>query len=252
MPNSGVVSLKNVTVVRGGETVLEDLTLSVDESDFLAVIGPNGSGKTTLLKVILGLIEPDAGDVWIVGHEPKDARMRIGYLPQKFDFDHSFPINVFDVVLMGRYSGLFHRYTKDDRDATEMALATVGMSDFLDRQIGKLSGGQIQRVFLARAIVKDPRLLLLDEPTASIDPEMQSSFYELINELKEKMAVIMVTHDIGVSSVHVDKIACINKKLFYHGSVEGGLKHIEELYECPVEIVAHGVPHRVMGRHDHK
>lgn len=252
MSDNRVVNLNNVTVVRGGETVLEDLTLSVEASDFLAIIGPNGSGKTTLLKVMLGLIKPDSGDVRIGGHPPEEERIKVGYLPQQFNFDQSFPVNVFDVVLMGCYRGLFSPYTDKDHEATEMALAAVGMSDFHYHQIGKLSSGQVQRVLLARAIVKDPMLLLLDEPTASVDSEMQSSFYELMSELRKKMAVVMVTHDIGVSSVNVDKIACINKKLFYHGSVEESLKHIDELYECPVEILAHGVPHRVMRRQDHK
>jgi zinc transport system ATP-binding protein len=124
------------------------------------------------------------------------------------------------------------------------------MLEFKDRQIGKLSEGQMQRVFVARAMVREPKLLLLDEPMVSIDPEMQKSFYELLLELRKKMAIVLVTHDIGVVSIYVDRIACLNRRLFYHGPVEGGLKKLEEVYRCPIELIAHGVPHRVLRRHD--
>ncbi len=244
-----IVSLKNVDVYLNSTHILENINLSVKQNDFLGIIGPNGGGKTTLLRVILGLIKPDNGDVKVFGKSPEEGRKLIGYLPQYSFFDQDFPMSVFDAVLMGRYRGMFRNYSREDEEESLNALKTVGMLKFRERQIGKLSGGQLQRVFIARAIARQPRLLLLDEPTASIDPEMQKSFYELLLKLKKKMAIILVTHDIGVVSTYVEKIACLNRRLFYHGSIEEGLKRLEDVYQCPIEMIAHGIPHRVLGRH---
>jgi zinc transport system ATP-binding protein len=244
-----IVGLKNIWVYYKDIPLLEDVTLSIKQADFLAIIGPNGGGKTTLLKVILGLIEPDSGEVEVFGESPREGRRLIGYLPQYTLFDPNFPISVFDIVLMGRYKQKFKRYSEKDREITLDALETVGMLEFKDRQIGRLSGGQIQRVFVARAIVREPKLLLLDEPTSSIDPEMQKVFYELLLELKKKMAIVLVTHDISVVSTYVDEIACLNRRLFYHGKREGGIGMLEEMYRCPIEVLAHGTPHRVLRTH---
>jgi len=247
--NEEIVSLKNIEVYLNGSPVLEDINLSIKQNIILGIIGPNGGGKTTLLKVILGLIKPDKGEVRVFGMSPEEGRRFIGYLPQYTFFDLNFPISVFDVVLMGRYGGVFKNYSEEDRKAATNALKTVDMLEFRDRQIGRLSGGQLQRVFIARALAREPRLLLLDEPTASIDPEMQKSFYELLSELKEKMAIVLVTHDIGVVSVYVDEMACLNRRLFYHGSKEIALRELEKVYQCPIELIAHGTPHRVLRRH---
>ena len=245
-----IVSLKNVSVNFGTVRVLSNINLSIQQNDFLAVIGPNGGGKTTLLKLLLGLVEPEEGEVKIFGKDPVEGRISIGYLPQYTFFDLSFPINVFDVVLMGRYERALKRYSKSDAEATTEALKGVGMLEFKDRQIGQLSGGQMQRIFVARAIVRNPKLLLLDEPTASIDTRMQRSFYEILLELNKSMAIIMATHDIGAVSTYVKEIACLNKRLFYHGSKEEGLKNPEVLYNCPVDLIAHGAPHRVFKEHE--
>ena len=247
-----IVSLKNVEVYFNSTPVLESISLSIKQNDFLAIIGPNGGGKTTLLKVILGLIKPNKGEVKVFGRNPKEGRKLIGYLPQYTFFDLNFPVSVFDVVLMGRYGGIFRNYSKEDKNTALNALKTVDMLEVKDRQIGKLSGGQLQRVFVARAIARQPKLLLLDEPMTSIDPEMQKSFYELLLKLKKKMAIVLVTHDIGVISTYVEEIACLNRRLFYHGPKEAGLKKLEEVYQCPIELIAHGVPHRVLGRHEKK
>jgi zinc transport system ATP-binding protein len=244
-----IVSLENVSVHFDGTPVLEDVNLSIEQNSFLAMIGPNGGGKTTLLRVILGLVKPDKGKVGVFGKSPEEGRKLVGYLPQYATFDLDFPINVFDVVLTGRYSGTFKRYSKEDKEAAITALKTVRMFEFKDRQIGELSGGQLQRVLIARAIVKGPKLLLLDEPTASIDPEMQKFFYELLSRLNKKVAIVLSTHDIGTVSVYVKEIACLNRRLFYHGSWEAGLKKLEDVYQCPIEMLAHGVPHRVLKRH---
>jgi len=241
MMNEEIVNLRNVEVCFNSVPILENISLSIKQNDFLAILGPNGGGKTTLLKVILGLIKPNKGEVKVFGESPEKGRKLIGYLPQHIFFDLNFPISVFDAVLMGRYRGIFRNYSKEDKEATLNALKTVDMLEFKDRQIGKLSGGQLQRVFVARAIARQPKLLLLDEPMTSIDPEMQKSFYELLLKLKGKMAIVLVTHDISVVSAYVEKIACLNRRLFYHGPKEAGLKKLEEVYQCPIELIAHGV-----------
>lgn len=252
MTNSEIVSLKGVTVSINESVVLEDVDLTIDRNDFTAVIGPNGSGKTTLLKVILGLLTPDAGEVRVFGAKAPAGRKHVGYLPQHSSFDPGFPISVFDTVLMSRYKGILNRISAPDRAAVQWALEAVGMAELAKRQIGSMSEGQIQRVFLARAIVREPKLLLLDEPTASIDPEMQNTFYELLEELKSKMAILMVSHDVGVVFARVNKVVCLNRKLFYHGPAQGAADVIEDIYQCPIDLVAHGIPHRVLQKHKQK
>lgn len=247
-----ILRLENICVSYGSHIALQDINLSVREHDFLGIIGPNGGGKSTLLKVILGLVRPDRGKVTLFGNSPERSRSQIGYVPQYSTYDHSFPVSVRDVVMMGRYSraGLLRNYSREDRQAVEEALQKVGMLDNADIQIGQLSGGQQQRVLIARALVSGPSLLLLDEPTASVDTTMQTEFYELLGQLKETLTVIMVSHDIGAVSVFVDKIACLNQQLFYHGSREITPEVLEATYKCPVQLIAHGdVPHRVLREH---
>jgi zinc transport system ATP-binding protein len=249
---SEIVRVQNITVSYGGVPALENVTLSILRHDFLGIIGPNGGGKSTLLKVFLGLVKPDSGSVSVFGKTPEQARSRIGYVSQRPSFDSDFPVSVGDVVLMGRYgkAGLIRRYSREDKAAADTALVRVGMSNFREKQIGSLSGGQQQRVFVARALVAVPELLLLDEPTASIDPTMQTEFYELLAELKKDLTIVMVSHDIGAISVYVDKIACLNRQLYYHGSKEITPDVLEATYKCPVQLIAHGtVPHRVLKEH---
>ncbi len=243
------VEINHVSLKFNEQLILEDINFSIEEKDFIAIIGPNGGGKTTLLKVILGILTPDKGQVKVFGRKPNKAKDLMGYLPQRLDFDRDFPINVFETVLMGRYHGLLKKYSTKDHDAVTEALKNVEMDKFKDRQISKLSGGQLQRVFIARAIVRDPKLLIMDEPMASIDPEMQRSFYELMSRLKEKMAIVLVSHDVGAVSSHVDKIACLNQKLYFHGPVEDSANGLEQVYHCPIELISHGIPHRVLREH---
>ena len=248
------VSIKGLWVCRAEHAVLEDINLQLEPSDFLGLIGPNGGGKSTLLKVMLGLIKPDRGEIRIFGLTPEAARGRVGYMPQKTMFDQSFPVKVQDVVLMGRYSrtGLFHRYGPKDLSAARRALEAVKMDDRAEREIGALSGGEQQRVFVARSLVSDPELLLLDEPTAGVDSAQQTEFYDLLSHLNHELgiAIVLVSHDVTAISKYVSKIACLNQRLYYHGSKEITNDDIEKAYGCPVEMIAHGTPHRVLREHD--
>lgn len=252
MTTKELVRLDDVWVHFDGVPILEGVNLSVKSNDFLGIIGPNGGGKTTLLRVITGLIKPSRGKVSVMGQPPEKGRKFIGYISQFNLFDRDFPISVFDVVLMGRYRkvGLFHHYSEEDKRAALEVLKTVEMLNYKDRQVGKLSSGEQQRVFIARALATNPKLLLLDEPTASIDPYMQAEFYELLDNLKEKIAIVLVSHDISAVSIYVNEIACLNHRLFYHGSKEVSAEELEKSYHCPIQLIAHGtVPHRVLKEH---
>jgi len=247
-----IVKLDDVWAAYDGKTVLEGINLRVSKHDFLGIIGPNGGGKSTLLKIILGLIKPSRGVITVLGNNPEKSRDRIGYVPQHSNYDRNFPVSVMEVVTMGRYgkTGLLKSYGRSDREAVEKALKRVGMLDNAGAQIGQLSGGQQQRAFIARALVSEPELLLLDEPMASVDSAMQTEFYELLDHLKKEMSIIMVSHDIGAVSVFVDKIACLNVQLYYHGSREITPEILEATYKCPVQLIAHGeIPHRVLREH---
>lgn len=243
------VELEDVSISFGNTPVLKDVTVSLDEGEFLGIIGPNGGGKTTLLKVLLGLLEPDKGRVKIYGKRPSKAENELSYVPQYSNFDAQFPISVWKAVLMGRIGekGLSPFYSKKDKKIAKRALKMVEMEKFRDKQVSSLSGGQQQRVLIARALTTQPRILLLDEPTASIDEKMQTSIYELLIDLNEEkgITIILVSHDIGVISSYVKKVACLNKYFIYHGSDELTSDMIEASYECPVDLVAHGHPHRV-------
>ena len=247
-----IVTLEDVWLRFDGVPVLEGINLSIQQHDFLGIIGPNGGGKSTLLKVILGLLEPTRGTVTVFGHTPEQGRKYVGYVPQFSLFDRDFPISVWDVVLMGRVGHMkrFRGYSEEDKRRTHDALEIVEMLEFRDAQIGKLSGGQQQRVFIARALVTEPKLLLLDEPMASVDSPMQTELYELFENLRQRMAIVLVSHDISAVSIYVDKLACLNRKLFYHGTKELLAEDLEAAYQCPVELIAHGVPHRVLKEHD--
>ena len=247
------IEIKDLSAGYEGETVLEDIDLRVEHGEFFGLIGPNGGGKTTLLKALLGLIKPSKGRISIYGKEPSEGRKHIGYVPQYSLFDREFPIKVRNVVMMGRRSsrGMNPWYSGKDREETERALKAVDMLDLKDRHMARLSGGQKQRVFIARALSSKPRLLLLDEPTASVDARIEESIYELLAHLNDEMTIVLVTHDIGVGSSHVGSIACINRHLFKNDEPLLTPEMLEMAYQCPVDLIAHGVPHRVLPPHDH-
>lgn len=252
MPESPLVTVRDVTFGYGQEVVLDHVSLDIQANDFLAVIGPNGGGKTTLLKVLLGLLRPWSGEVRY--HLPSgDSRGRLGYVPQFSTFDKDFPLRIQDMVLMGRLGrrSLLRPYGREDRAAADRVLERLGLRSVARAHVSEVSGGQLQRALIARALVADPAILFLDEPTASIDAESRVTLRDLLEDLSRSIPIVVVTHDVTSLAPMVRRIACINRKLFYHGDPELSLEVMEEVYGCPVELVTHGVPHRVLHHHHH-
>ncbi|MDO9549084.1 MAG: ABC transporter ATP-binding protein [Candidatus Marinimicrobia bacterium] len=248
-----IINLENVSFRYNSQAVLENVNLQVEERDFLGILGPNGGGKTTLLKLILGLVKPQTGSITLFGGEPTINRHLVGYVPQLFNFDFEFPITVREVVLMGILGRRRFRsgYNKTEIELANKVLIKVGMESSSEILIGELSGGQRQRIFIARALATEPKLLLLDEPLANIDQQWQHSIYELLNDLNQEIAIVVVTHDVGIVSTYIDKIACLNRTMHFHGSTKDGIPKISEMYQCPFEFVGHEVPHRLLEKHDH-
>ena len=238
---NNVIEIEDVSFSFGSVPVLDHVTLSVGADEFLGIVGPNAGGKTTLIKLILGLLQPDSGSIRVLGHSPRRSRSRIGYVPQYPTFSRDFPINVRDTVLLGRLgkSGLFGRYSPADRQAADKAMAAMEIKHIADRAIGSLSGGQLQRVLIARALAGEPGILILDEPTANIDMPTEEDIFDLLKQYIEHMTIIVVSHDIGFISGYVDRVACLNQTLVVHTTEEIGGKTIEELYGTDVRIIQH-------------
>ena len=251
MPETPLVSVRHLTFGYGKEVVLDHVDLEIQRRDFLAIIGPNGGGKTTLLKVMLGLLRPWSGEVVYQLSNGGDPRGRLGYVPQFSTFDKDFPLRVSDMVLMGRlgHRGLLRSYSREDRVAADAALDRLGLRGVARAHVSEISGGQLQRVLIARALVSSPEILFLDEPTASIDAESRETLSHLLEELNRAIPIVVVTHDVTSIATMVNRIACINRRLFYHGGPELSQEVMEEVYGCPVELVSHGVPHRVLHSH---
>ncbi len=247
-----VISLEHVWVSYNESIILKDISLQVKNKDFLGIIGPNGGGKTTLIKTMIGLIKPHNGRVKILGQDPNRSRKHIGYVAQKNYHESNFPISVFEVVRMGLCGkkGFLKRYSSKDDELVLQTLKVVGMTKHSDKEIGHLSGGEQQRIFIARALINNPKILLLDEPDVGIDANMQSEFYSLLKKLNKNMTIILVSHDLSAISKHVKKVACINQEIYYHDSKEIKREDIEKAYGCPIDLIAHGVPHRVLEEHE--
>jgi zinc transport system ATP-binding protein len=212
------------------------------------VIGPNGGGKTTLIKTILGLIKPISGELNLLIN-----KKNIGYLPQVNQIDKRFPITVFDVVRSGKAdTALFSSFHKNrqEKEKAETLLQEMGISNLRNKSIGELSGGQMQRVFLCRALMNEPELLVLDEPSTYVDNNFEGELYLKLKELSDRMAILLISHDVGTISFFVKTIACVNRNLHHHPS---NIISEEQLasYNCPLQIITHGdIPHTVLKLHD--
>ena len=252
MTEEPVIDVEDLWLSRNGEVILEGINLRVFQGDFYAIIGPNGGGKTTLLKVILGLIPPDRGTIRIMGGMPRENRHLLGYVPQLRTFDFTYPISVRGMVLsglLGQKKGIIKTFNAEDTRLAEKALLTMGIGHLADRVIRDLSGGEQQRVMIARALVGNPQVLLLDEPTVFVDMPTETQFFDILENLARTMTIVLVTHDIGMIVSHVTKIACLNRRLYTHDSQELTEDMIQGAYKCPVDIIAHGHPHRVLRSH---
>ena len=235
------IQIENLDFSYGQIPVLEQAGLTIEDKEFVCMVGPNGGGKTTLLKLFLGLLEPQKGTVSIFGEAPAVGRKWMGYLPQYASLDAKFPVTALDVVLMGRL-GKTRRigpYSKLDRTAAHNMLERVGMGQFAKRPLAALSGGQRQRVLIARALVCEPKLLLLDEPTSSLDDYVERELYDLLLELNKELTVVVVTHDIGFVSSYVDKVVCVNRHVRIHPTSEIDENIIHDMYGEHVHMVRH-------------
>ncbi|MEK9629857.1 MAG: metal ABC transporter ATP-binding protein [Nitrospinota bacterium] len=249
MNKNPVIKIQDLHFRYGGPPILEDIQLEIEAQEFVGMVGPNGSGKTTLLKIILGLLEPDRGFVEVLGKPPHQAVQEIGYMPQTTPFARDFPITVEETVLMGRLgkTSKFGLFSKEDKELAAESMEAVEIIDLRKRPIASLSGGQLQRVLIARALTCNPEIMILDEPTANVDMRVEKDIFDLLKKLNEKITIIVVTHDIGFISQYITKVACINRTLICHPTSELTGETIENLYGTHVHMVHHhhegGDPH---------
>jgi zinc transport system ATP-binding protein len=220
--------------------VLTDVRLSVWPLDSACIVGPNGGGKTTLIKLLLGLLTPNSGSIRVFGQAPAESRTRIGYVPQHARYDACFPISALEVVCMARLGrSLSGRYTKQDKQTALDALASVQLADLARRPFAALSGGQRQRVLIARALASGGDILILDEPTASLDRESEQQLLALLAELNQQLIVLMVTHEVGFSSTFFKRIICVNNKVYVHPTSALTGELIQEMYGGDLRMIRH-------------
>lgn len=247
-----LIRLKNICFGYHHDAVIEQVNLDINDNDYIGMIGPNGGGKSTIIKIIMGLIKPWSGEIEIGTNQNGDA-VKIGYLPQYHLFDKSFPITVQEVILsglIGNRTSLF-RFNKFQKSEAETLIKTLGLKKLQHQSIGDLSGGQMQRVFLGRAMISNPDVLILDEPVTFVDNRFENEMYELLQQINKQTAILLVSHDVGQIVSFVKTIACVNHYLHYHPSNKIS-EDILASYDCPIELITHGkVPHRVLHNHPH-
>lgn len=253
-----LIEIKNLSAGYDSRTVLRNVNLTVYDRDFLGIIGPNGGGKTTLIKCILGLLKPTGGEILYCDKRlvMSDNRLslKMGYLPQYNSIDRKFPITVEEVILSGLSSqkSLISRFTASHREKARQVIARMGLEGLEERAIGALSGGQLQRALLGRAIISDPQLVVLDEPSTYIDKRFEARLYKLLAEINHDCAIILVSHDIGTVLQQVKSIACVNETLDYHPDTGVSEEWLERNFNCPIELLGHGaLPHRILAEHKH-
>ncbi len=235
------IELESVSFGYGARPVLEQANLKLEQGAFLAVVGPNGGGKTTLLRLILGLEEPQAGRIRVLGQAPQKARGEIGYVPQASTFASDFPITVEQAVQLGRLgrTRFLGGFRREDRRLAQQAMERVGVASLAPRHLATLSGGQVQRVLIARALAGHARILLLDEPTANVDAKVEEDFFELLRRLLGETTIVVVSHDVGFVTSYADQVACVNRRLVTHPTRSLTGEMIQDLYDGPVSLVQH-------------
>lgn len=251
MSHKSIVTIENLSVSYDKVRALSGVNLEIYDDDFIGIIGPNGGGKSTLVKAIMGSVEYSGKISFDASLREGDA-LRIGYMPQISEFDTHFPISILEVALSGLQSkrGFLHRYSRADKELARHTLERMGIAELADRAIGEVSGGQLQRALLCRAIISQPKLLILDEPTNFVDNRFEYEFYGLIKELNDQMTIVMVSHDLGTISSLVKSIVCVNQSVHRHNSNILTAEQLEN-YNCPIQILSHGhVPHTVLAHHD--
>ncbi len=249
-----IIDIQHLTIEFNGTRVLHDVNLTVFEHDFLGIIGPNGGGKTTLVKSILGLIKPATGKITFYRYGKPTSDIRIGYLPQYNNLDKRFPISVIDVILSGLkpQGHIMEHYTTEQCLQAETVAQQMGLEGLQKRPIGTLSGGELQRVLLGRAVISDPDVVILDEPNTYLDRKFETKLYDLLERINQERAVILVSHDIGTVLQNVKTIACVNESVDYHPDTEISEEWLEKNFGCPIELLGHGnLPHRVLKNHHH-
>ena len=241
MNTSPAIELSNVSYRYGATVALENVDLTVQAGEFIGVVGPNAGGKSTLLKIVLGLLKPAKGKVRVLGTSPVAARKRIGYVPQYPRFARDFPITVEQAVLMARLGQTrwWGGYTRQDKVLARQALQETETDNLLKRRLDTLSGGQLQRVLLSRALACQPEILILDEPTANIDQRVETEIFDLLKRLNERLTIIVVSHDIAFISFYVSRVACLSRTLMCHDTahIDGNL--LDQLYGTHVHAVEH-------------
>src|SRR5574344_1975466 len=250
--NNPILKLTDIDAGYENTKALTDINLTVYEKDFLGVIGPNGGGKTTLIKIILGLIKPVSGNITFFHDGKKVDKIKMGYLPQYSKIDKKFPISVKEAILSGlsEQKKHFHPFSEEQHKKVALSIRQMGLEGLEKRPIGELSGGQLQRVLLGRAIVSEPDVVILDEPSTYIDKQFEAKLYELLGEINKDRAIILVSHDIGTVLQNVKTIACVNETLHYHPDTELPGDWLEKHFGCPIDLVGHGdLPHRILKAH---
>ncbi|MBN2689648.1 MAG: ABC transporter ATP-binding protein [Gammaproteobacteria bacterium] len=220
---------------------LENVDVTINAGEFLGIVGPNGAGKSTILKLILGLIEPNSGSIEVFGNKPQKSRSLLGYVPQFANFNQNFPISVLDVVLMGMLDNFkkFPCYSKGEKARALAVLDRLGSASLACRSINELSGGQLQRVLVARALIGRPKVLLLDEPTANVDVQAEENIYSVLKKLNEYMTIVVVSHDIGFITNNIKRVICVNRRVVCHKTEHLSVEIMEELYKGPINLIKH-------------
>ncbi|MCP4704358.1 MAG: ABC transporter ATP-binding protein [candidate division Zixibacteria bacterium] len=239
--NNPIILANNLSFSYNGQTVLENVDLTINKNDFVWIVGPNGGGKTTLLKLFLGLLKPKNGTIKIFDNSPQKARRYIGYMPQYISLDKQFPVNVIDVVLMGRLGNGegVGPFGSSDKEIAKEVLHQVGLYKYRQKQFSELSGGQQRRLLIARALASKPKILLLDEPTANLDVTSEKELYELLQKLNEDITIILVSHDPAFVSDFVKRAVCVNREVHEHPTTSISGLYVSEFYGGERRIVRH-------------